>query len=299
MDTTTVLLQLVLSGVLVGSVYSLIGMGFVITYRSANVFNIAYGEFVVLGAFLAWTFVGSPESPRFPLPVALALTFVSVVLFGLAVERVLFRRMIGRPLFVTFMLTLGLLALLHGLVMITWGPSTRVLASTVPSGPVRLSGIILAQEFLWSFGLAVIAALAFAFLFRRTKLGLAMRAAYDNQVAARCLGVSAKLNSQITWVLCAVIATVGGILIATVNGVSITLSELVMVVLAVVLIGGLDSLVGCVYGGLVLAIGTNLTSYYLGPHLPGVETIFSMVLILLILLARPAGLMGTRPIERV
>jgi len=299
MDQATILLQLVLSGVLVGSVYSLTAMGFVITFRSAHVFNIAYGQFAVLGAFIAWFFIGSPETPGFPLPVALLLTLVSVIAFGLAVERLVFRHMMGQPIFATFMLSLGLLALLHGLMMITWGPGTRVLATTVPTGPVHLGGIVLAQEFIWSFALAIVAALAFLFFFRRTKLGLAMRAAYDNQVAARCLGVSAKLNSQIAWVLGALIATVGGVLIATVSGVSIQLSELVMVVLAVALIGGLDSLMGCVFGGLVLAIGKNLTSFYLSPHLSGIDGIFSMILILLVLMVRPSGIMGTKPIERV
>ena len=292
-------LQLILSGVLVGSVYGLIAMGFVITYRSAQVFNIAYGQFAVVGAFMAWTFLGSPSAPRLPLPIALLLTFIAAIIFGLLVERLLFRHMIGRPIFATFMLTLGLLALLHSLVMLVWGPRTLALATTIPKGPINLGDIVLAKEYLWSFGLAVVVALALMLFFWRTKLGLAMRAAYDDQVAARCLGVSAKLNAQIAWVLCALIATAGGILIASVSGVSMLLSELVMLVLAVVLIGGLDSLIGCIVGGLILAIGQNLSSYYLGPHIPGIETIFSMVLILAVLLIRPSGLFGTRPIERV
>ena len=299
MDTFTTLLQLVLSGVLVGSVYGLTAMGFVVTYRSARVFNIAYGQFAVLGAFLAWTFLGSPQSPRSPLAVAVVLTLVAIVAFALAVEHLLFRRMIGRPLFASFVLSLGLLAFLHGVIMIAWGPRTRVLATAVPTGPLNLGNLVVSQEFVWSFAIAVAVTLGLALFFRFTRLGLAMRAAYDNEVAARCLGASASLNSRITWVLSAVIATTGGVLMATVSGVSIGLSELVMVVLAVALIGGMDSLPGCVLGGLVLAVGTNLTSYYLSPLLPGVESIFSMVLILVVLVIRPHGLLGARPIERV
>lgn len=299
MDAVTILLQLVVSGVLVGSVYGLTAMGFVITYRSARVFNIAYGQFAVLGAFLAWTFLGSPQSPRLPLPLAMVLTLLAVVAFGLAVERILFRRMIGRPLFTTFILSLGLLATLYGVIMIAWGPSTKMLATTVPTGPVSMGRLVVSQEYVWSFVIALVVTLAFTVFFRFTRFGLAMRATYDSQVAARCLGVSARLNSQVTWVLSALIATIGGILMATVSGVSIGLSELVMVVLAVVLIGGLDSLVGAVLGGLILAVGTNLTSYYLSPLLPGVDSIFSMVLILVVLLIRPSGILGARPIERV
>jgi branched-chain amino acid transport system permease protein len=207
--------------------------------------------------------------------------------------------MIGKPIFATFMLTLGLLAVLHSLVMIVWGPETVALATTIPKGPVNVGDIVLAREYIWSFGLAVIVVLALVLFFRYTRMGLAMRAAYEDQVAARCLGVSAALGAKLAWVLCAVIATVGGILIASVSGVSMMLSELVMLVLAVVLIGGLDSFVGCIVGGLILAIGHNLASYYLGPYLPGVESIFGMILILVVLLIRPSGLFGAKPIERV
>lgn len=299
MSTTTIVFQLLLSGILVGGIYGLIAMGFVITYRNARVFNIAYGQFAVVGAFMAWTFLGSPSEPRLPLPIALLLTIIAAIVFGLVVERLLFRHMIGKPIFATFMLTLGLLAVLHSLVMIIWGPETVALATTIPKGPVNVGDIVLAKEYIWSFGLAVIVVLALVLFFRYTRMGLAMRAAYEDQVAARCLGVSAALGAKLAWVLCALIATVGGILIASVSGVSMMLSELVMLVLAVVLIGGLDSFVGCIVGGLILAIGHNLASYYLGPYLPGVESIFGMILILVVLLIRPSGLFGAKPIERV
>ncbi|MBI4285599.1 MAG: branched-chain amino acid ABC transporter permease [Chloroflexi bacterium] len=299
MPQINTIVQLIISGVLVGGIYSLIAMGFVITYRSARVFNLAYGQFAVLGAFLAWTFIGPPGSPRLPLPLAVFLIIVSAVGLGLLVEFLFFRRMIGRPLFASFMLSLGLLALLHGTIMLVWGPESRVLGATVPKGPLFLGKFVLAREYLWSFGLALVATLGFVYLFRRTRIGLAMRAAYDNQVAARCLGVSARLNSQIAWVICILVATIGGVLIATVNGVSIGLSELVLLVLAVVLVGGLDSLVGCVLGGLILAIGSNFTSYYLSQYLVGVESIVSVSLMLLVLLIRPDGLMGIKMIKRV
>lgn len=294
-----VLLQLLISGILVGGIYGLIAMGFVIVYRNALVFNIAYGEFAVLGAFLAWTFLGSPEAPRLPVPIGLLLTFLSAIAFGLLVERVLFRRMIGKSLLASFMVTLGLLAVVYSAVMIFWGPLTLALYPVFPRGTTTIGGIALSQEYIWSFALALAIAIALTVFFRRTRLGLAMRSAYDNQVAARSLGVSVVLSSQLAWVLCSVIATAGGILIASVGGVSMSLSELVMIVLGVVLLGGLDSLGGCIMGGLIIAIGQNLTSYYMSPYLPGMESIFTMVLILLILSFRPTGLFGTKPIERV
>ncbi len=293
------LTQLIVSGILVGSIYGLIAMGFVIVYRSNRVFNMAYGQFAAIGAFMAWTFLGSPNAPRFPLGLAIIFSLLFAVVFGLFIERVFFRRMIGRPLFTSFILSLGLWAILNSATMIIWGPQTYVYSQTIPRQPLYLGAISIQQEYLWTFFIALLAVTAFFFFFRNTKLGLAIRAAYNNQVAARCLGVSAKLNSQVTWVLCSLLATIGGILIATVRGVSTQLSDLVMVVLVVVLIGGMDSLAGCILGGLVLAIGENLANYYLSSFLPGIGQIFGIILILLVLLARPNGLLGSKPVERV
>jgi branched-chain amino acid transport system permease protein len=248
---------------------------------------------------MAWTFLGSPTAPRLPFGLAIFLTLLFSVAFGLVVERILFRRMIGRPLFIGFILTLGLLAILNSAVMIIWGPQTYIMSQTFPKGTINIGDIAIQKEYVWTFIIAMVAVVGFFIFFRRTRLGLAIRAAYNNQVAARCLGVSARLNSQIAWVLCSLLATIGGILIATVQGVSTRLSDLVMVVLVVVLVGGMDSLVGCIFGGLMLAIGENLANYYLQDYIPGIGSIFGVIMILLVLLIRPNGLFGSKPVERV
>jgi branched-chain amino acid transport system permease protein len=292
-------LQLAVSGVLVGGVYGLIAMGFVVVYRTGSIFNMAYGQFAVIGAYMAWSFLGSPQDPLLPVPLALFCTLLFAIAFGLFIERFFFRHMIGKPVFTSFIMTLGLLAVLNSVVMIAWGPQTRAMVRIVPSGSINLGSISLSSEYVWTFFIAVMIMGAFIFFFQRTRLGLAIRASHNNQTAARCLGVSARLNAQLAWVLCSVIATMGGILIATVQGVSPNLSNLVMVVLVVVLLGGMDSVIGCIVGGLVLAVGENLANYYLGLYLPGIDSIFGVILILLILLFRPNGLFGTKPVERV
>jgi branched-chain amino acid transport system permease protein len=294
----TTFLQLVVSGTLVGGLYGLIAMGFVITYRSGNVFNMAYGQFAALGAFMAWTFLGSPSTPRLPIPFALFLTLLFAISFGLFVERVFFRKLSGRPVFAAFILSLGLLALLTGAVLGIWGPSHLAL-KLLPQGAIYLGDLTLAQEHVWACGVALVTLSVLAAFFRWTRLGLAIRAAHDNQVAAQCLGISARLNAQIAWVISTIIATIGGVLIASVVGVSGMLGELALAVLAVVLLGGMESLLGCIAGGLILTVGGNLTSYYLGTVLPGIGEIFGLILILVILIFRPSGLFGARPVERV
>lgn len=295
----SVILQLVLSGVLVGGIYGLISMGFVIVYRSGRVFNMAYGQFAVVGAFIAWTFLGSPNAPRLPLALGILCTLLFAIAFGLAIERLIFRHMIGKPVFTSFIMTLGLLAILNSLVIIIWGSRTQVLANIVPTGRVNFAGISLSQEYIWTFVIALAIMGAFMFFFQRTRLGLAIRASYCNQTAARCLGVSARLNAQIAWVLCTILATMGGILLGVVQGVSSNLSQLVMVVLVVVLMGGMDSIIGCIVGGLVLAIGQNMANYYLNTYIPGFDAVFGVILILIILIFRPNGIFGAKPVERV
>lgn len=299
MNPALSLIQLIISGLLVGGVYGLIAMGFIVTYRTTQVFNIAYGEFAMFGAFIAWSFIGSPGNPRLPIAPALIITFFIALVFGVLVERFLFRNMVGKPLYAPFIVALGFMAFLQGIVMIVWGPETKVLAETVPTGPIYLGQLVLGKEFIWSFALAIAVSLAFLFFIKNTRLGLAMRASYDNQVAARCLGVNSRLIAQIAWMLSMVIATIGGILIATTSGVNTSLSNMVMVVLAVALLGGMDSLVGALIGGFILAIGTNLSAFYINPHIAGFDSVFSMILILAVLLLRPNGLMGIKPIERV
>jgi branched-chain amino acid transport system permease protein len=295
----TTILQLTISGILIGAIYGLIAMGFVVVYRTGRVFNMAYGQFAVLGAYLAWTFLGSPNAPRLPVPLGILCTLISAVIFGLFIERVIFRRMIGKPVFTSFIMTLGLLAVLNSATMIIWGPQPRVLVQTVPTGTINFGGISLSQEHIWTFVIALIIMGAFIIFFQRTRLGLAVRASYSNQVVARCSGVSAKLNAQIAWVLCTILATMGGILIGSMQGVSTTLSSMVMVVLVVVLIGGMDSITGSIVGGLILVIGQNFTDYYLGAFLPGIGQVFGVILILIILLFRPNGIFGAKPVERV
>jgi branched-chain amino acid transport system permease protein len=295
----SVLLQLIISGLLIGGVYGLIAMGFVVVYRSGRVFNMAYGQFAVVGAFMFWTFAGSRGAPRLSVPVAIVLTLLFAIAFGLLIERLVFRHMIGKPVFTSFIMTLGLLAILNSVAMIVWGPQTVTLPDTMPTGPLHLGSVLISREYLSTFIAALVIMGAFLIFFQRTRIGLAIRASYDNQVAARCLGVSARFNSQIAWVLCSVLATMGGILIATVQGASVHLSDLVMVVLVVVLIGGLDSLAGCVVGGLVLAVGENLARYYVGPYVSGIGAIFGVILILVVLLLRPNGIFGAKPVERV
>jgi branched-chain amino acid transport system permease protein len=295
----SILGQLIISGILVGGVYGLIAMGFVTVYRGIRVFNMAYGQFSVLGAYMAWTFLGSNTAPHLPFALGIICTLAFAIVFGLFIEWIVFRRLIGKPIFAGFIITLGLMALINSLVMIIWGPMPKGLQDIVPKGVFNLGSLVISEEYLWTFVIALVIMALFMAFFQKTRLGLAIRASHNNQTAARLLGVSATFNARLAWIFCTVLATLGGILLASVQGVSSSLADLVLVVLVVVLIGGMDSLAGCIAGGLILAIGNNLSSYYLDPLIPGISAIFGVILILLILLLRPNGIFGFKPVERV
>jgi len=281
----------------------MLAQGFVVTFKCIGIFNIAYGQFAALGAFMAWTFMGSEAAPRLPVPAALVCTFVFAILFGLALERVIFRKVLRMDpqmlLLMGFVLSLGLMALLEGFTMFACGSQPRVYQDFMPKGEIELADIVLYKRYLWSCLVAVVLLLAFLYLFARTKLGLGLRASSDSQQVAQSVGVNVKRSAQMAWILSAIIGTTSGILLGTVFGVSPSLANFAMIALAVVILGGLDSFLGAVIGGLILATSTNLVEHYLETYMSGIGSIWAPIIIFIMLMLRPTGLFGIKRVERV
>lgn len=299
----TTFLTLITSGLLVGGVYGMLAQGFVVTYKCVGIFNIAYGQFAALGAFMAWTFMGSEAAPRLPVPVALLFTLLFAVVFGLVLERVIFRRALRfEPqmlMLLGFVLSLGVMGLLEGFTMFAWGSQPRPYPDFMPKGPLELGSVVLYKEYIVSFLVAMVLLLGFLYLFTRTKLGLGLRATSDNQQVAQSVGVNTKQSAQLAWILATVIGTTSGILLGVVFGVSPGLSMLTLTAMAVVILGGVDSFPGAVIGGLVLGTTTNLVDHYLESYMSGIGGIWGPVLIFTVLMIRPTGLLGTKRVERV
>ncbi len=291
------LLQIVAGGAAIGGIYALITLGFVLIYKATDVLNLAQGEMLMVGAYASYALLTQAGLPFWA---ALAGTIVFALALGLAIERVALRPLIGEPVISVIMITIGLSIVLRSMVILFYGTEYRAYPQVLPKEAVTLGPISLPLEFVLSFAIAIALVAALAAVFRWTRLGIAMRAVADDQQAALSMGIDVRSVFALTWAASAVVSAIGGVLLAQIQGVGILLATLGLKALPVAILGGLDSLVGAVVGGIVVGILENLSAGYLDAPLGGgVRDVAPFVFLVIVLLVRPYGLFGRERIERV
>jgi len=297
-DQAVFMLQLVITGVAVGGVYSLMALGFVLIFKASSVVNFGPGELVLFGAYVAWATI---VQMRMPLWLALPLTLGVAVLLGLVIERGVLRPLIGEPIISVIMVTFGFASVIRGVLNMTWGSDTRPFPVLFSQQPFYLGPVPVSPVHLWSF-VGVLGLLgAFSVFFRFSRTGMAMRATADNQQVAQSLGVSVKWIFALSWCIATVVSTLGGIILGSVRGgVDFSLADLGLKVFPVVILGGLDSITGAIIGGVLIGVLENLAGGYLDPILGGgVKEVAPFVVLVIILMIRPYGFFGKAQIERV
>jgi|UniRef100_A0A7C4EX86 branched-chain amino acid transport system permease protein len=296
--------QLVVTGVMLGSIFALVALGWVLIYKCSGVLNLAMGELTMIGGYVCLGFY-----ERFvtfmPLGYAfffalLGTIFVGLIL-GLVTERLFLRKMIGEPILAVIMVTVGLSFFFKGMVFIIWDTDTKVFAPAVFSiEPIVLAGIAVGEVYVWSFIAAMILMVIFVSFFKYTRWGLSMQACADDEMAALSLGVSAKFVYALAWAIAFMAAGVGGTLLGNINGLNYSVSMLGLLVLPVVVFGGLNSVPGAIVGGITIGVLQNLTGGYLDYYFPGgIKEIAPFIFMVIFLLFKPYGLWGWERIERV
>jgi branched-chain amino acid transport system permease protein len=285
--------QLTVTGLSNGAILALAALGFVLIYKSSSVINFAQGQFLLIGAYVVWAL--TVEAGLHWAVAVLGAVLVAIAL-GIVVERLILRPLVGQPIISVIMVTIGLAQVLGAVVLIIWGTTPRAFPEFIPSGGVDLLGAQVGASRLWALGLAAVALVAFALFFTRSRHGIAMRAVADDQQAALAMGISVRRVFALAWALAGVSAVVGGMLLANLIGVSGEISGFGLLVFPVVILGGLDSVLGAVVGGAVIGLLTAYTGGYVGG---GLETVIPYVALVLILLVKPYGLFGQVRIERV
>ncbi len=292
--TLVFLTELAVNGALVGLMYSLVALGIVLVYKSSSVFNFAQGALVMLAAYLVWA--GSRVVGVVGGVLAAA---AAMALLGLGIERFALRRMIGQPLAMALMLTLGLEILLRGLGPAAWGADTKRFDLGLAEAPLFLGDVLVNRTYLAGGAAALVLLVLFA-LFFRTRVGITLRAVSDDQVASWSIGIRVERAVGLSWALAALAATVGGTFWAAVQGVDWSVSLLLVKATAVAILGGLDSLAGAVIAGFAVGVTESVVSGYLDQVVGGgTKEIVTLALILLTILLRPHGLMGREIIERI
>lgn len=288
------LLPYLIGGLANGALYGLLALGFVLVYRATSVVNFAIGEFLLVGAYLTYTF-----ALFLPLPLAMLAALPAAFLFGLLVERGFVRPLLGRSVVAVIMATIGLAAALDGGVQLLWGPDLKYLRGELPHLGLEVGEVFVPSRAVWNLLLALPLGLGLLWLLRKSRYGVLVRAISEREVAALALGIPTARILATVWGISALLATLAGALLAVASGVGPNLVFLGLKVFPVAILGGLDSVGGALLAGLILGVLEALSQRYLEPLLPGFTEALPFVVVLLVLLVRPYGLLGERQIERV
>lgn len=290
-------LQLVVMGLMEGGLYALVGAAVVLVYKATQVVSLAHGQILAFGAFFFYLFY---EPLGFPLLIALLLSFSVSGIIGFMIDRITLRPLIGQPLFTAFLVTFAIFMVLDGIFQLVLKGSSRSLPPFIPKEVFHLGGINIPQGQFFSFITALVIFGLLGVMFQYSKVGLGMRATAENHQLAQSTGISVKKIFSLIWVLSAVVAAVSGIAIANVMDIYYSLPYIGIKGLTVALFGGLESLPGALFGGLILGLFENISAGYLDPVVGGgVKEVAAYVLLLFILVVRPYGLMGLVRIERI
>jgi len=290
-------LNYAINGALLGLLYALVAMGFVVIYRASKVFNMATGEMLVLGAFLVWWAVASRGlHPALGITAALAIA----VLVGLAIERLFFRRLIGESVFSMIMVTIGLLILTRGLVLVIWGPQERAFPALIPLEPLILGEMIVPRSLAAAGAVAVVFALGLHWFFNRSRPGLAMSAVAEDHQIALSMGISVRRSIAFAWALGGVLSVISSIVYLSGKSLTFLSSEIGFAALPVALLAGLESIRGLLLAGLIVGVVQGLTSAYVDPLIGGnAASVVPYIFMLVVLALRPDGMFGWKRIERV
>ncbi|TYR33531.1 branched-chain amino acid ABC transporter permease [Mesorhizobium microcysteis] len=287
----------VANGVLIGLLYALVAMGFVVIYRASKVFNFAQGELIVFSAFLMWAVV---IDRQLPLWIGLPVTFIGAAICGYVLDRLFLSRLVGESVFSMVMITVGLLILMRGLIIIIWGAETRAFPVVFPLRPVIVGDIIMSQALVIGGVITIVLAFGLSWFFNHTRTGLALTAVSEDQQVALSLGISVRKSMSLAWIIGALISAIAACVYLSGRSLNLHAADIAFAALPVALLAGLESITGLIVAGALVGVAQSLAQYYLDPWLGlNIASVVPFILILLILLIRPSGLFGWKTIERV
>jgi branched-chain amino acid transport system permease protein len=291
------LLQYTITGLAVGMVYALIALGFALIWKSSSVANLALGQLVLISS---WFTYGMLVQAKFPYWIGLPLTILFAIFLGWAIERFTLRPLIAQPILALITVTLGVAYFLEGLVTFVWPVSVAALPRLFPQQPIHIGQAVVSQEYLWA---AVISLVLFGLLslfFKYHKMGIAMRATADDQMAVQACAIPVTSVFSTSWIFACVVAAIGGVLVSSIGGITFGLVETGLKSFSVVILGGLDSFVGCMVAGPIIGLCENLGGGYLTPLIgPGIKDIIPFIIIIIVMIVKPYGLFGETRIERI
>ncbi|AKV96652.1 ABC transporter permease [Marinobacter sp. CP1] len=285
--------EISLAGLAMGGLYALIALGFVIIYKATRVINFAIGEIMMFAAYLFLAFAGGMEmSPWIALPLAV----IGGSILGGVIEKTMIRPMLGESPISVVMVTIGIASILVGLVEFIWTADPQLLPNFLPREPVFIGELYLAPKIAYGFLIASALLIVYLLYFRFSRGGVALRATASDQAAAYSMGINVRRVFNMAWVFGSLAASLAGVLVAATGGLSPQFGIIGLSVLVVVIVGGLDSILGALVAGVFIGWLETVAGAYLGGEYRMPATFLVLAIILVI---RPYGLFGTHEIERV
>jgi len=292
--------QIVISGIVVGSIYALAALGLVLVYKSSRVANFAHGQIIAAGAFIAYALTVWAHIPIFfSFLISMVLTFF----LAMSVERIFLRRLIGEPIISVIMVTIGLASILDGIIYLTpFGTENFSFPAFLPQTPLSFGGVSISWTQLVGVIITMVMIAGFSWFFKKSTVGISMRAVSDDQFGAMSVGISVPKVFGLAWATAGLSAAAAGCIIGNITGLNFdTLHAFGIVVFPVVILGGLDSILGAVVAGIIMGLIQQFAGGYLNGRwgLYGTGEVMPYIILLIILLFKPHGLFGIHEIERV
>jgi branched-chain amino acid transport system permease protein len=290
-------LQVIINGLLVGLVYGLVAVSFVVIYRSSRIVNLAQGEILLIGALFIWTFT---LGVKLPWGIGVPIALICCVGMALVLERAVFRPLIGESPFTVFMASIALLILLRGIAQLAWGAETRPFPQLLPSGAWTIGPFLVTKRLLIGAVLTIGLVELLHWFFMRTRAGLRLAAVAEDHYTALSLGVSVRCAVAVAWIMGALLSAVGSVVLLSDQIVSLNAASIGLRALPIALLGGMESVRGALLAGAIIGVGEALASVYIDPLTKGVSSqILPFVIMIGVLLVRPQGLFGWKVIERL
>ncbi|MDW8325144.1 MAG: branched-chain amino acid ABC transporter permease [Anaerolineales bacterium] len=299
--------QFALSGLLAGGPIALTALGLVLIFKSSYIFNFAHGQLLLLGALITWWLA---VERGLPIWLSIVLAMALSALLGLAIERLALRPMTGQPLLSIILMTLGLSQTLQGLALLLFGGAQRNFPQLFSAAdPYKIVTpllyndkpiiLILKQNLVWSFVVAMIGVILIGAFFRFTRTGLAMRATSEDHELAQSVGLRIHRIFGLSWAMAGMVAATAGVLLATSSGLDLSLAVVVLAAFPAVLLGGLESIPGAIVGGLIIGLAQGVVAASTVQWIRDTAEIVPYLLLLTVLLFRPEGIFGQKRIERI
>jgi len=291
------LLQFLITGIAVGMVYALIALGFALIWKSSSVANLALGQIVLVSSWFTYAML---VQAQFPLWLAFPLVILFALALGWVIERFALRPLIAQPILALITVTLGIGYFIEGVVTFIWPWSVDALPRLFPREVIHIGPAVVSQEYVWVVGICLLVFALLTLFFRYHKMGIAMRATADDQMAVQACGIPVTTVFSRSWMFACVVAAIGGILISSIGGITHGLVQTGLKAFSVVILGGLDSFIGAIIAGPIIGLCESLGGGYLTPFLwAGVKDIIPFIIIIIVMIIKPYGLFGEVRIERI